>query len=312
MQKFIPCLIGTVLFLALGTAAAQQSRPVTIWSQGVRLAGDLWSPPGLENGANAPAIVLANGWSGLRDGLNRTQAPYFAAAGFVVLTFDYRGWGGSESRLVLVDPLPQPDADGIVTVRARAERGVIDPQDQVADLLAAVAFVLGEANVDPRRVGVWGTSYGGGHVIEAAARDPRIAAVVSQVGYMGVGRRPERITQGLARAIEKARGDLVPLPEGTDRIGRIPGTPDLARMASHRPVDNAGKVRAATLIIDATEDQYFDSTLNGRAVYEAIRNNAPATYKTFPGDHYTVYGPFMEDALILAVEWFETHLGNGG
>jgi hypothetical protein len=301
-------MVGVLLLLAAGSAMAQESRPVTIWSQGVRLAGDLWTPPGLASDETAAAIVLANGWSGLHDGLNRLQAPYFAAAGFVVLTFDYRGWGDSESRLVLVDPLPLPDADGVVTVRARAESGVIDPQDQVEDLLAAVAFVLGEPAVDPARVGVWGISYGGGHVVEAAAREPRIKAVVAQVGYMGVSSDPDRVTLGRARAIEKARGDLVPLPEGTDRRGRIPGTPDLARMASHRPVDNAWKVRAATLIMDAIDDQYFDPNLNGRAVYDVIQGNAPAVYKAFPGDHYAVYGPYMEEALQLSVDWFRTHL----
>ena len=310
MAKIQHCLIA-IMLLAATAAAAQQSRPVTIWSQGVRLAGDLWTPPGWTVDAPAPAIVLANGWSGLRSGLNQAHAPIFAEGGFVVLTFDYRGWGDSEARLVLAETLPHPDSDGILTVRAYVERGVIDPQDQIADLLAAVAYVMGEPGVDVARVGVWGTSYGGGHAIEAAARDPRIAAVVAQVGFMGVSRDPERAVLGLTRATQKARGALVPLPEGTDRQGSIPGTPDLARMAAHRPLDLAGRVRAATLIIDAAEDQYFDPKVNGEAVYEVIRANAPALYQLFPGDHYAPYGPYFEDAVLLTVDWFQSHLGGG-
>jgi dienelactone hydrolase len=312
MAKIQHCLIAIMLLAATAAAAAaQQSRPVTIWSQGVRLAGDLWTPPGWTVDVPAPAIVLANGWSGLRSSLNQAHAPIFAEGGFVVLTFDYRGWGDSEARLVLAETLPQPDSDGILTVRAYAERGVIDPQDQIADLLAAVAFVIGEPGVDAARVGVWGTSYGGGHAIEAAARDPRIAAVVAQVGFMGVSRDPKRAVLGLTRATQKARGALVPLPEGTDRRGSIPGTPDLARMAAHRPLDLAGRVRAATLIIDAAEDQYFDPKANGEAVYEVIRANAPALYQLFPGDHYSPYGPYFEEAVLLTVDWFQSHLGGG-
>ena len=289
--------------------AAQDSRPVTIWSQGVRLVGDLWTPAAFDAAGATPAIVLANGWGGLRDGLNVSTAPTFAAAGFVVLTFDYRGWGDSDARLVLAEPMPAPGVDGVVSVRVHAERGIIDPRDQVLDLLAAVAYVIGEPGVDPARVGVWGTSYGGGHVVAAAAEDPRIAAVVAQVGYMGVSRTPERAAQGLARATEKARGALNPLPEGIDRIGGFPGTPDLARMATHRALDGAARVRAATLVIDVEEDQYFDSERNGLAVYEAIRGHAPAAYHLFPGDHYAVYGPHREAAMGLALDWFRSHLG---
>ncbi len=308
MQGFARWVTGALLLLAATSAAAQDSRPVTIWSQGVRLAGDLWTPEGWTLEAAAPAIVLANGWSGLRSSLNQGQAPIFAEAGFVVLTIDSRGWGDSEGRLVLAETLTQPGADGSVTVRAYVEREVIDPQDQVADLLAAVAYLMGEPGIDPARVGVWGTSYGGGHAIEAAARDPRIAAVVAQVGFMGVSSDPARAVLGLTRATEKARGALVPLPAGTDRRGRIPGTPDLARMAAHRPLDLAGKVRAATLIMDAADDQYFDPKANGEAVYEIIRANAPASYQLFPGDHYAPYGAYFEDAMLLTLDWFQTHL----
>ena len=110
------------------------------------------------------------------------------------------------------------------------------------------------------------------------------------------------------RATEKARGSLTPLPDGTDRRGRIPGTPDLARMSAHRPLDNADRVRAATLIMDAADDQYFDPKANGEAVYNAIRDNAPASYQLFPGDHYAPYGAYFEDAMLLTLDWFQTHL----
>ena len=88
------------------------------------MSGDLWLPEGFGGGTDRPAILMTHGWGGERSHLNNTYAPKFARAGFVVLTFDYRGWADSDSRLVLVDDLPPRGADGVVTVQARAIREV--------------------------------------------------------------------------------------------------------------------------------------------------------------------------------------------
>jgi hypothetical protein len=302
-----------LVLLGLATAAAaQERRPVQIWSEGTRLAADLWLPDGLASDAKRPAIVLAQGWGGLREQLNGSYAIAFARAGFIVLTFDYRGWGGSESRLVLVEPEPAPDADGLITVRARPVREVVDPQDQILDILSAVAFLQGEPQVEADRIGLWGTSYGGGHVIEVAARESRIAAVVAQVSYMGVSRSPESAGLGRDRAVQKARGEIDPIPQGIDRLGQLRGTPDLAKMVAHHPIENAHRVRAATLIIDVEDDEYFDVRANGRAVYEIVRGNAPAQYRVFSGTHYAIYGVHYQAALSLAIEWFTAHLFGEG
>src|SRR5512137_3018454 len=116
-------------------------RPVTIWSEGTRLAGDLWLPDAVAAGEKLPAIVLCHGWGGLKEHLNSTYAPWFSKAGFVVLTFDYRGWGDSEARLVPLGAVPQPDRNGEVTIRARAVRAVVDPYDQVRDIANCLDFL---------------------------------------------------------------------------------------------------------------------------------------------------------------------------
>ena len=46
-------------------------------------------------------------------------APRFAAAGYVVINYDYRGWGDSDSRLVVRDEMPKPDEGGYMTVKAQ-------------------------------------------------------------------------------------------------------------------------------------------------------------------------------------------------
>lgn len=316
-RRFVPrgpvtvfALLVILTALVHHTAAqGVERRPIHIWSDGTRMAGDLWFPAGFEEAGAWPAILLTHGWGGVRYHLNERYAPTFADAGFVVLTFDYRGWADSHSRLVIVGEQPQPDASGEMTVRARAIREVVDPKDQIRDIISAIDYLSGEPGVDRNRIGIWGTSYSGGHVIHVGARDDRVAAIVSQVGYQGVGGwNPAAKRRARQRAIDRARGTIDPIPQATDRIPNLNGTPDLAKMLDHRPIDLAPDVRVPTLIIDVTEEELFDHTANGRAVYDIIRHNAEADYITFPGKHYAIYGRHLAAATTAAAAWFRRHL----
>ena len=164
-----------------------ESRHVNIWSDGTRLSGDLWYPKALKAGGNLPAVILCHGWGGVRSHLNKAYAPLFAKAGYVVLTFDYRGWADSDSRLVVRGTMPSPDNNGMVTVRAQAIRELVDPFDQTEDIIYCINFLSGEPGVDPDRIGLWGTSFGGGHVVYVAALDKRVKCIVSQVPSMDGG-----------------------------------------------------------------------------------------------------------------------------
>jgi uncharacterized protein len=83
----------------------------------------------------------------------------FASAGIDTLVFDYRGFGGS----------------------AGTPRQLVSFHRHRRDYVAAIRFARGLDGVDPNRIALWGSSYGGGHVLAVAADDPRIAAVVAQV-----------------------------------------------------------------------------------------------------------------------------------
>ena len=160
-------------------------REITLWSNGTRLSGVLLYPRDRKEGEKLPAIMLCNGWGGTKAFLMRSGiAPRFAAAGYVVINYDYRNWGDSDSRLVVRGEMPKPEKDGYVTVKAQAIREVVNPFDQQEDIDAALSYVYGEPMVDKGRIGIWGTSLGGGHVIYRAAHDSRIACVVAQVGSM--------------------------------------------------------------------------------------------------------------------------------
>lgn len=109
-----------------------------------------------------PVIVMAHGLVGLKTmGLDRF-ASRFAQAGYALLVFDYRGFGGSTGE----------------------PRHVISRKKQREDWRAAIAYARTLPGVDPERVVLWGTSLSAGHVITLAA-DPAtpIAAVIAQAPF---------------------------------------------------------------------------------------------------------------------------------
>jgi uncharacterized protein len=127
---------------------------------GVTLRGTLWIPAQqpLGTAAGNPCVILAHGLGGTCDAGLAPFAQRFAAAGLHVLCFDYRGFGASDG-----EPRQR------FSVRA-----------QLQDWAAAIAFARTLDGVDPARVALWGSSMSGGHVIAAAVRDGRVAAVSAQ------------------------------------------------------------------------------------------------------------------------------------
>ena len=290
-------------------------RDITLWSDGTRLSGVLLYPKDREEGEKLPAIVLCNGWGGTKAFLMRSGiAPRFAAAGYVVINYDYRGWGDSDSRLVVRGPMPEPDKDGTVTVKAQAIREVVDPFDQQEDIDAAVSYVHGEPMVDKARIGLWGTSFGGGHVIYRAAHDSRVACVVAQVGSMPddwTKRMPGRLKGVYKQKSDRARGLVDPVPQGGGSPGGLKGTPHWERIALFNPGQYADRVRVPTLLIDAEKEHYFKIEENSRRVHEILKKSGvPTEYHVLIGKkHYDVYGgQTLDEVMKLEISWFDKYL----
>lgn len=165
--------LATVLMVASPLFAQPKTQPlpegaekkaVTIYSDGIKMHGDLYRPKLASKDNRRPAVLFCAGTAGVKAGSPVQMAPYFLDAGFVFLAFDYRGWGESDGKLIPVEAIPKPDEKGEVTMKARVVRWQMDFADQVQDIRAALSFLAGEPSVDPERIGILGTSYGGGLV----------------------------------------------------------------------------------------------------------------------------------------------------
>jgi len=104
---------------------------------------------------------MAHGFSCVKEQTLPDVAELFVAAGFVTLLFDYRFFGDSEGE----------------------PRNQLFPLEMVEDYRNAITWLSEQKEVDPQRIGIWGTSYSGGLVLYVGTFDKRVKAVVAVVPY---------------------------------------------------------------------------------------------------------------------------------
>ena len=288
------------------------SSAVQIWSEGVKLQGNLFKPQGMTEGEKLPGLLLVHGWGGTKRHLNRAYAPQLASLGFVVLTFDFKGWGQSNGPLLFRGDLSPEDERTEVEVKAEHVRRVVDPRSMVADTRAALNYLAGERQVLADNIGIWGTSLGGGIALVLAAEDDRIKAYVDQVGAVNFKGNLQMITDEMVRRwqVQRARGDIDSYPGPESVINpALQGYPDWIYLKGFDSFAAAADVNVPTLIIDAEEEELFDPALNGKLLYTTIKERVPSRYVTLPGKHYDIYqGAPYKAALEEARNWFVTHL----
>ena len=125
-------------------------------ADGVTLRGWLYTPEG--GGGSAPTIVMAHGFSAVKEMYLDRFAEAFADAGLAALVYDNRNFGASDGE----------------------PRQEIDPWAQVRDYRTAITYATTRPEVDSDRIGIWGSSYSGGHVLVVGAIDRRVKCVVSR------------------------------------------------------------------------------------------------------------------------------------
>jgi cephalosporin-C deacetylase-like acetyl esterase len=284
---------------------------------GDRLRGWLFVPE--NRSAPHPAISMAHGYAGVKEhGLERF-ARAFAEAGFVVLVHDHRNFGSR---------------DGAI-------RHDIDPWHQIADWRRAISLLESLPEVDADRIGVWGTSYAGGHVLVLAATDRRIRAVVAQVptisGYQQGLRRvpPDAVTalehlfddderaqfRGEPPRRQQVVGDdpsvpasyrskdaisfyLQPLPPGAWMNEVTVRSGRLARM--YEPGAWIARVSPTPLLmIVALADHITLTDLQLNAYEQTLE---PKKLVTIDGGHFDPYLKQFAATSTAAVCWFRQHL----
>lgn len=320
LSFFMACL-GLLAVLA-ATAVAQadeghvaagvEQRAVTIWSQGVRLAGDIYRPSGMKPDETLPGILLVPGWGGSKENLKRNFAPQFAREGFIVLAFDFKSWGESDGPLLASGKLPSAEESVEAQVMARHIREVVNPFSMSADVRAALHYLGGEPGVMADNLGIWGTSMGGALALVSATEDDRIKAYVCQMGPVNYAYNLKQFPDAMMRQVETraARGEIPPYPgPGSKADPRLRGYPDWVALKRFSPLDDLDRLNAPTLIIDAENETLFDPSKNGEQMFRSIKDRLTSRYVTYPGGHYEMYqGDNLSAARQEALDWFNSHL----
>jgi hypothetical protein len=307
-----PARIGPVPAAQFKAPDNLEFRTANITSEGVRLHAELFSLRSLA-GKSLPTIIQAHGWGGVAANLRR-DAIDLANAGYLVITFDYRGWGESDARLVLTKPSPVKPAPGQnqkFTAEVMEQREYVDPLEQTTDWFNVINWAVGEPVVDKDRIGLRGSSFSGGHVFYVAAREPRVKAVVSQVAAFDgrwVGADKTQMELTLSEATKRAHGESYPAPRAVT-VGRLIGAPIREKFLQFAPVEDAARVRdAAVLFIVAEKEELFDNKDHAKLAYDRM-TGTKKKYVSIPNiTHYGIYRESRDQAIKLAVEWFDQHL----
>jgi len=287
----------------------------TFISNGARCAAWFWEP---EGAGRRPAVLLCHGFGAIKEARLDAYGDRFARAGLAVLAFDYRHFGGSEG---------EPRHFGSV-------------RRQLEDIAAALAHLRAQPQVDPDRVALWGTSFGGGHVLVTAARDPRVAAVIAQCPFMdGLDTLatteptysfilpPLALYDVLRRAsggspfyvpIVGPPGSLAAMHGPDDEPGYLALMPKesvswenkinaamVFRAGFYRPVRHAGKVRCPILFCVCDGD----TAVRPETSFEAARRAPRSEVRRYRCGHFGIYlGEMFEQAVKDQIEFLRVHL----
>lgn len=299
-------------------------RDIEFDAEGVTLRGWFYPADG-GSGAAAPTVVMAHGFSAVKEMYLDSFAEVFAGAGLSALVFDNRNFGASDGE----------------------PRQEIDPWAQVRDYRHAITYASTLDEVDAGRIGVWGSSYSGGHVLVVGAIDRRVKAVVSQVPLVSGSANIGELVRADFRAgfremfdadrAARFHGDppaMVPVVAEDPLAPSALPTPDswswfteteklrapswrnevtlrtVEMLGEYEPASYIGRISPTPLLMLVAEGDHLTPAHLAIDAYEQARQ--PKELVILPGGHFDAYVTGFEAASAPARDWFSRHLGGGG
>ncbi len=293
-----------------------RSEKVGFYSEGVRLAGMVYLPD-RDEGKPWPAIVQGPGFLGVKEAAHYLRFyERFCNAGYLCLAFDYRGWGESEGE----------------------ERGLLIPMDQVQDIRNGITYLQTREDVDPNRIGAFGSGgTGGGNAVYVAGIDQRVKCTVCYVGisngrdWLRAMRREyewvdylKRLEEDRKRRVLTGSGEVVSAREEV-----MVETPERRSTTIKKEVadkiPNAIPLRCADAIMEFSPEDVVDRISPRAALFIAVEDDAVTpheqTVKLYQkaGEpkklmmlkettHYAAYGDYFEEVSAAVVDWYDRYL----
>ena len=282
---------------------------------GYSLSAVLSVPDSRDGSQRCPGVILCQGYAGIKESLMPAVAERLSREGYVTLRFDYRGFGESEGPRYRLIPL-----------------------EQIEDIRNGLTCLGVRDEVDPGRLAIWGTSFGGAHATYAAAVDDRVRGIVSAVG-VGDGERwlhclrrewewqkflkelaedrDQRVLSGESRRVHPYH-IMETTPEGWEFWKEtVAANPDRGEaeiplecadaIIEYRPESVAHQMTCPALYVSAELDAL--TPLNEQqSLFQ--RSPEPKRYVVMPAvDHHGIYKePHLTRLLDLSVAWFDEHL----
>ena len=268
-----------------------------------------------------PTIIMAHGYSAVKEMYLDKFADAFADHGFASLVFDHRNFGASDGKI----------------------RQEIDPWQQIRDYRDAITSAETLAETDKARIGVWGSSYSGAHVIVVGATDRRVKCVSAQVPLISGHNNAQRLVRA-----DFIAGFQAAMAE--DRRARYRGeAPAMVPVVSENPAGPAAlptadswtwfmethklrapswrnevTLRSVEMFMDYEPGAYLSFvsptplqivvalgdhlTVADQALAGYEKALHPKRLVTLKGGHFDAYIKDFEAASGAAIDWFKQHL----
>lgn len=289
--------------------------PLYVQSGKDLIAADIYQPKNIKKPG---VVIMAHGFAALRHFKLIRYAQRFAQAGYAVIVFDYRFWGGSTGH----------------------PRELVSIKHQLEDWYTMISHVSKLNSLDQHRIVLWGTGLSGGYVLELASELKNIQAVMVQIPFVdGAESAKCYPMQQLPKALKLSSQDYMaskvgfeaktlpvvhpyalsffPTPDSYQGFmsivnpdyfwsGEVPARA-LFHLIRFRPITSVRSINIPVLMIAAKRDQLTPIAVSR----QAATNIAPyVKYHEWEMEHFDIYhGFWLEKALATQLEFLNQQIG---